>query len=488
MSDGPEAKWYHKLLKENFYGVAAQMALFAAGVAFTLIFPRILGSEDFGYLSLVLAIVGFLTVFGDFWTSLALLKFIPEGEKNGTSGDYYAYLLKLKLAFALLSSAAIFIFADWAGELYSAPGLGTALRIGAALFFMQAVYVFVETALIGLGRTRDSLAVGVVYNAARVLIPLAAFFFLTHSYYATLGGITAAYALAIAFAILITKSDPRISPSGRQIDTRQVNSYLLFGSVGYFFFLALSYSDTLVLGLFTTPDQVGIYRVAWLWAYSTAFLFPFSNRVLLSAHASHDDRRSGLIMDNALRYTFIFVFLMIAGIIAVSDRFLSILYSGQYDAAYLPLVALSFLTLETSLTNLSSTLLIGKGRKAEQPAILGVTAIIQFCLVLVLAPGMGVLGAAVSVAAAHVIYAIALTAIALRASGLRLPPSYVFKPVLCAAAALAVTLALKPYLQGVFGAIALGAAVTAIYLALAVATGAARPKEIIVLAKGVLRR
>jgi len=489
MAKKTEKKWYAYLFRENIYGLGIQAVTFLAGILSTFIFPNILGKDGFGYYSLVLGVATIGVWVADFGVQGALLRFIPEGVKNGIARKYFIEAFKWKLLSALGISAICFLAADNIAGIYNLPPLAEGIRVGALFLFFYSFSQFFETLFISLKEARNSLILSSLFNFGRVLLPVLVFFIYRQDYIGILMGVAVACAISVLTGATFALRNPTLAKTeDKEPNFAALKSYMIYCAIGAIVYILMQWSDTLILGLFRPISDVAIYRVAWLWANATLLLFPFPGRIFMPAYVYENTERSKRMFGLTLRYGFVFAFLMISGVILVSAQFLNLFYKGNYNDAYPIMVVLSLLTFELMLKNIAEGLLAGKDmvKITTYASIVATTA--QILLLFLLAPSFGVLGAAVAVTAHRVLVAVLETIIAARFISMRIPLSYVWKPALCTLATIAFLLPVWQHTFSLPAAIAYGAAVVAIYGLAAVVLRAVDIGEIVGIVRGSIRR
>ncbi|MDD5317379.1 MAG: oligosaccharide flippase family protein [Candidatus ainarchaeum sp.] len=455
-------KWYDYILKENAYGVAAQVVVFLAGLLVTITFPRILGTEGFGYFSLALVTANAAMFFADFGIFNVLLRMMPVGMREGNAQRYYAMFRAWKLALAFLSSSALFLASDFlAGAVFKAAPLAPALKLAAGYLFLYALYTFYDYYFISLKKNKFSLAISIAYNLLRFLLPLAVFLLISPDFYGFLAGTIAALALSVLASSFLARGI-RLPSKPHELNMEEVKRLLFYGSLSYLAGNLLIYSDTLAVGILLPASDVGIYRVAWLWATASAFLLPFSLRTFSSIHAYESMEKSAKIISATFKYTVMLVFLMLLGILAVSDKFLVLFYGPEFAVAYPILGVLSLMLFDMALSPIFSSLFIGKGYLGKPTTVGLASGAILIALLATLTPAYGLMGAAASIVAARTLNLFGTAWLAMRLAKFRLSPSLVLKPAL---AALASFLILKSFLPltGLLNALILGFASVALY-------------------------
>lgn len=482
-------KWYSALFKENAYGFGMQALVFIAGVVTTVIFPNILGKDGFAYYSMVIGVVAFGMVFADFGIQNAVLRFIPEGTKKGTAWKYFRVTQKWKIALSLLTAIALFAGAEALAAVYQAPSLVPGFRVGAVFLFFYSLMTYYETVFISLKKTRLAFMLQALYQVGRIAFPIAIFYSFMPNYVGATIGVAAAAFLYVVPALIATLRNPALSGGkDKPIDYSALKGYMMLCFVAYLAYITVQWSDTLIIGLMKPASDVAVYRIAWLWATATALLFPFSQRVFISAHAYEDAERSRKVFGMSLKYGFVFAFLMISGIVAVAGQFLQLVYGSGFVDAYPIMCVLSLLTIEMTLNVLSSGLLLGKG-KAELPTWISCAAAIgQIAMLLLLLPQYGLVAAAMGLVSIRVLLALLQAGFALRYISLGIPASYIYKPALCALLTIALLMPLRAYTFSLPAALACGVAVVAIYGLLSLVVKAVGFTEIVSVLHGSISR
>jgi len=482
-------KWYAYLFRENIYGFSVQAVSFVAGILSTVIFPNLLGKDGFGYFSIVIGVASIGTFFCDIGIPAALLKFIPAGLKEGVAWKYYELLFSWKLLASSATALAAFLLADAIAGAYGLPGLADGLRLGAAFLLPYAMLPFFENAFIGLKKARTTFVMDCAFHVGRIALPLLLFLAVGVGYLAAVAGNLIGCGIAVAIGWFLASREPLLKRSANAvIDSRALKGYVVFGVIWMIALALIQWSDLLIIGLFRPVSDVSVYRVAWLWATATAFLFPFSQKIFFAAHAHEDDARSRAVFSLTLKYGLAFAFLMIAGIALVAAQFLSLLYSGAYDEAYPVMIVLSMLTIDITLSTLASGLLTGKGDIRTPTAIHAVAGVAQVVLLFAVIPAFGMLGAAAVVVLVRVAAAIAQTGFALRFLSLRIPASYVYMPALCAIITALLLLPLREYTFSFPLALAYGTMLVALYGLLATLLRVVDLREIGAVVRGSVAR
>lgn len=267
------AQLYHRLdghTKEVVSGAASAFVLRISGAtlafALSVLLGRMLGASGVGLYFLALSVVTIATVLGRVGLDNTLLRFTAA---SASSGDWVAVkgLYQKSIRFTLVASGLlaipVAIFAPWIGTtLFSDPNLSVPLRLMALGIVPTALFTIVAQMLLGLKRTRDGIAVLSVWAPAFCLVGAVALVPIWG-----VAGAALAYALAAALAALIGwwrwhKATPQAIGLQGYFSTEK----LLKSSVPLFWVslsqLVITLSATVILGIWSTSADVGIYGAA----------------------------------------------------------------------------------------------------------------------------------------------------------------------------------------------------------------------------------
>ncbi len=467
------ASWYSYIIKENMYGFGIQIVTLLSGLLFAAIFPNLLGSEEFGYFSITLAIMNMWLFLGDFGTSSSTFRFIPLGLKKNAAGTYYAFLLKWKLIFSLLASAALFLLANFiALQLYHLPFLSSGLKVGSAFVLFYSLFVFYDNTLTAIKNARYSLLANIVFYSLRIIAPVLVFIVFPN-YVGVIFGLALASLVAFVASYLLSRKSEALGERGKATlhvqEIRKFAGYLTLSHIADNF---IGWADTLIIGLSQNMSQVAYYKVAILWVSAAAVLNPFAQRIFFSAHSFEDNARSAKMFRRMLGYGFVFSFLMLLGMLLLGRKFLSFMYGAQFLPAYEVLVVLAFLVFETGLNSASYPFLLGKGHVKFYTSARIAIGFVQTVLCLLFTPTYGIMSTALAVMGCRVVGAFMCAAYSMLKLGVRVESQLILKPFLCAALVFAVTQPFVHYAYNLYTGAALGAWVVVSYSALIFVTGA----------------
>src|SRR4051794_39591810 len=245
-------------------GIYVSVALgFLATVVAARKFPS---TEEFGLFSIVVAASGFFQILLDLTVEEAVVKYgfrYIAREDWGRLRDLYRSALRVKLVGAAVGTAALLAIAPFGDRLFGHAGLGTALFVVAWIPLGQAVEGLAGTALYLRGRY-DIRSLFLVWSMLLRLIGL--WLASPHGLVAAVAALVIAQAVSTATVGLVGRAAfrrfPVVEAEPLGDDRREIVSFVLQSSVASGVVSVRNYLTPLLLGIVTTPTQVGYFNVA----------------------------------------------------------------------------------------------------------------------------------------------------------------------------------------------------------------------------------
>lgn len=315
----------------NFF---SQLVMSFAGFFATIALTRTLGRDQYGAYVVVLAVLAWLTIAGNFGLSQAIKKRVSEatGDNYVVSGAFAQLGLYVLIAVVLLLAR---------------PYLNAYMGIEATFVLIGLLGVrligdFVETVLDGQRLVHVSSLLSPVEWTSRSLVQVALVL--------TGFGITGAfagYAVGALVAAVVGSyflSVPKSLPTRREL--ARLKSYAQFSwlaSVQGRTFLSM---DTVVLAAFVANSVIAVYEIAWNLASLFAIfgssirrtLFPEMSRI--SSEGGIDEEITGLLR-TSLAFLGLFIVPGLVGSAIVGDVILTI-YGSGFETGYYILLVLTF--------------------------------------------------------------------------------------------------------------------------------------------------
>jgi len=473
--------WYSILVRENVYGIASQTLAICAGIAFAVIFPRVLGPGLFSYFSLVFAFANVMLFFCKFGSYEALIKLLPASIVTGAASSTYRYLLRIRYLLSLASSVFMFAFSDsLASILFRDASLSFGIRVGAVFLFSYSLYEFYETVFVAVKRNKFALYVNVVFQSSRIALPLV-LYYVYRTYTSVLLGVGLAALAGLFAGVLLERGIKVVREGDGMVDKKTFRKYFTYGSVGYFGLLLLQWMDTLLVGVLVDPAEVGFYRVGVMWMSVVWLFIPFSSRVLFALYSEKTEtlerEKINTVYSYSLRYSLLVAFLIMAGVWLTSDYFIAFVYGPEYAAAAPVLLVLSFLAVESSLNAINTPLLQGVGKIDVQTKYMITVGLLAF-LGGIYGSGYGIVGVAFAFMLVRTVSMIALTAYVLRVLKAAIRPGVYLKPLFSAVLTFVLLSPLKHLVSSLPTGLLYGFSVVAVYVSIAVALKTVSFKEL----------
>jgi len=163
-----------------------------------------------------------------------------------------------------------------------------------------------------------------------------------------------------------------------------------------------SYADILMLGIFASAEEVGIYRVSVQGAMLVTFgisaidmvVAPFIARL----YAQEDMQRLQKIVTYAARFGAAFALLLFLTYFLFGEKVLSLLFGAEYIPGWMALVILSFGRLLNAVAGPVVFLLNMTGYEREMMRGVSISTALNIFLNLILIPEYGMEGASLSTA------------------------------------------------------------------------------------------
>lgn len=281
--------WINRMdfhMKEVVRGasVAFTLKVFSVGLSFgfNVLLARLLGAEGAGIYFLALTVTTIATVFGRVGLGFALLRFTAD---HAAKGDWTKVAgvarigIRIATGASILITLLLFSSASWiAQSIFSKSLLIVPLRLMALSILPMSLLNLYSELLKGLKKIRDSMLVQVV-GIPFISLPLLA---LLGGKLKVMGAVSAYVASTIfvfLFGVFLWR---RATPQLRNLPGHFDSRLLIKTSLPLFWVtlmsLVINMTDTILLGIWTESEMVGIYGAALRTAMLTSFiLFAFNS-------------------------------------------------------------------------------------------------------------------------------------------------------------------------------------------------------------------
>lgn len=404
------AQLYHRLdghTKEVVSGTASTFVIRIVGAVFSfalsVVLGRMLGVNGVGLYFLALSVISIATVLGRVGLDNTLLRFTAA---STSSGDWVAvkglYLkgIRFTLVASSLMTIAVVVFAPWLGTtLFDDPNLIAPLRLMALSIVPTALFTIVAQMLQGLKRAKDGIAVLSFWAPAFCLAGAIALV-------PTWGveGAALVYSMAAALTAFIAwwrwhKATPQTAGLHGHFSTIK----LLKSSMPLFWVslsqLTITLSATVVLGIWSTSADVGIYgaasRIMALFNFLVLAVSSIASPKFSEMHQQGDMRAVERLAKNStvllvLSSSPAFVILFLA-----PDKVMG-LFGHEFVSGATVILILAAGQLVNIVTGPAGNVLMMCGHERMVRNTMSASALICIAVSLLLIPQIGVIGAALA--------------------------------------------------------------------------------------------
>ena len=370
-----------------------------------ILLARYLGTSGYGTYAYAMAVLTVLLIFADLGIAQYTLRNVAGSVKSNILADQQIavrYGLQTTLLFALILSGIGLIFLS----IFAVENT-TALALVLILLPISAGFKFATYALRGMGK----ITLG--QSLERLALPTIVFFSLwaMFSVVEWQTPINAIYIQVFAYSLVLLLAtgyllkqlqipwhNLRLVSASPFSLARQSLPFALIGMVG----ILNTQIDILMLGWFTNPDQVGLYRVASLASVLVAFGLQAANVALPTLfarlQANQDQQQLQRLVTISARLI-LFAAIPVAGVLILfGDTLAGLVFGEAFTASYGPMVILVVGELVGASFGSIGFLLYMSNKEQIALRVLAGCALVNVILNAIMIPLFGMLGAAIATA------------------------------------------------------------------------------------------
>jgi O-antigen/teichoic acid export membrane protein len=398
------------VLKKSFLALAVRLGGMVTQYLFIFIVARLYGPKEQGAFTLCFTVLQLFAIFSQMGLDNRLTRIIAAHKDQADSAiikTTYIQSLRLTLFASSIWAIATFFSAPFiAGTIFSKPEITDELQ--------QTCMAFVPFVIIGLNsagyRGFKNMTGFLIFKAIQPL--LSAILLLVLFYMKSNWGVVHAYTYATLGTCLISIITwfrfSKMNESAYQ-PTLSWNQMLgesmpmmLTGSM----FFILGWTDNIILGIFRTSEEVGMYDAAFKLSTLSAIVLLAINAIQAPVFSDlYQKKEMGrlqqiIIKSNRLLF---FTSLPLTLLLCIfPETILGFLGEG-FKGAWIALILLAIGNFINSITGSIGILLQMSGHQKQYNKIITTTAIGSIVLNFILIPKVGILGAAISSSAAKII-------------------------------------------------------------------------------------
>lgn len=382
------------------------------GYIYKLIIARI-GPEEYGLLSLGIAIFGFITIISIFGLDFGVLRYVSyynaKYDDRKVKGTILS-ALKINIVLSLILGFLLFISADKIATIFfHSVRLGLILKIVAIAIPFDGVRNILINALKGYKKARYEVYSKTLIEDA-VKVGLTVFFlYLGYSIYGAIMAFT--FAIFISMLITIYFAYKVIFKSLKNLIAIKRGRILLSYSwpllLNSLLICLIVWIDTILIGYFRTASEVGLYDAAAATG-KLMLVFPHSLVVLFlpviaGLYVNKDKISLNNTYSTVMKWVFMINFAILMVFIIFSKQILGILFGTIYASSAIALILLSIGHFFNGLSYTSRDLLMIFKRTKLIFIIGSIGVLLNIILDILLIPKYGVNGAAIATMIVHLL-------------------------------------------------------------------------------------
>lgn len=359
----------------------------AIGYISTMYFAHSLGPAIMGAYFTFLAYYGIFDLIGDGGFGGAAVKRISEGKEQNEYFTAYVTLRCLLLCISLIICTIIFPLLPDLQDSGLMPWMLAALVIG-------TVYSISTTDIYGTAQVGITQVSNFFNTSFKIIIQVAAVFIGF-----AVGGLVAGYIAGMVLSILINTRFLRLSFSRYKLTHVKALftfSFWTFLSSGGS--LIFSYADTILIGLFMTQGDVGVYRLAFQLASVSSIIVTAFHTTLYPRisqwHAENSLPRIETALSKALTYCLLLAIPITAGGILLSRQLMYFLYGESFISGADVLIILLFVQIANIFMFLFTMSLNAMDKPRDSFMVTSLSAVLNIFFNILLIPVLGIAGAA----------------------------------------------------------------------------------------------
>ncbi|MEN6359485.1 MAG: flippase [Smithella sp.] len=376
--------------RQSLLSFGSFLTVTGLGFISTFYFAHYLGPAVLGVYFLFLAYYGiFVDLIGDGGFGGAAVKRISEGREQN---DFFTAFVILRLALLCISIATFIVISPFLSGLQS-DGLlyWLILALVAGSLATMTGSALHGTAQVGIMQV-SNLFNTIMKNLVQILAVFIG---------CGVAGLVAGFVAGLITALLINY---RFIPLSLSRCKRSHFTGLLSFSIWTFFssggLLIFTYADTILIGLFMSESDVGIYRVALqLTGVASVIVFVFHTVLYPRVSNWHAEKQFGMIehsLTRAFTYSLFLAIPITAGGIILSEKLLFFFYGAAFESGAPTFIILLFVQIANVFMWLLTMCLNATDRPRASFIITAASGIINIVLNILLIPIFGISGAAIA--------------------------------------------------------------------------------------------
>ena len=364
-----------------------------------IILARSLSVADFGLWSLFLSIITVICVLSYFGINNSSKKFVAQYNETENLENVLTSSLKLRIIFSALFSFLVFLVAKPLSIILWYPELTGLLLLGIPLVFLSGLVEYLKMVFMGLHKIKYNFIINTLEYSLKLILIIIFLFFSSHIHSVIQSFIIAMfitssvglYLLYFNFYKNLKKSDYNFTN-----DILKYSFPLLFISLG---FIVLTEIDTMMIGMFSSIEEVGIYAVAKQIIINLphiAIAITMGTMPIFAKLNKENKKKLNIKLFELLKIVLLIYIAIMIGILILSPLLIPLVFGNNYINSVLPLQILSFYSVLVGISVVLTAALDYTWRAKKRALNISFTIILNIMLNLILIPKYGAVGASVA--------------------------------------------------------------------------------------------
>lgn len=402
-----KSKLYHKDNKEIIWSLLSKGSTVVFFLSTNIYLARSLGVGNYGLWSLFLSVITIVFTFSYFGINPATGKFVAQYNETVKLKGVLLTSIKLRLLISLFFAITFFLAHRILADILGYPELTILFYCGVPLIFLSGLVEYLKAVYMGLHRIKYFFIVSILEHGLKFIF-VVGFLYISNSVISVVN--------SYAFALLITCCVGFYFLYSRFYKVLESNDYdfkkdiinysypFIFISIGT---IASTEIDTVMLGVLSTTNEVGIYAVAKQIVLKTPHLALAIAMGTTPVFAKLNNRNKGEFKN---KFKKLFrnvsgIYIIIAlSIIFISPIIIPMVFSVEYTNSVLPLQILSLYSFMFAVVIIIDSVLNYTGKAKVRAYSISIVMVLNVLLNYCLIPIYGAVGAAMATTISFIPY------------------------------------------------------------------------------------
>lgn len=395
--------YFEELFKKGSIAFIYKVAGLALGYIFTLLITRTLGAESMGIYALSTTILAIITTFGNLGFSTALLRFVSEYStlnRRDLLKEIYLKATKIIIPFSIILTILLFSLSNFISEyIFNSPDLSIYFRLISLAVLPSILSMINLESLRGLKKIKEYAFISNISIAGLSLFSLLILLIFFRNSSLPIVALLISHAFIAMYSYKVWRKHSKIQgiTVKNELKTENIMKValpLLFSSS---LFLVIDWTDTIMLGIYSTEIDVGIYHVCLKLALLTSITLYAINSIaapkFAEYYAKRDLKSLEMIVHQSTRLMF-WTSVPIVLIYLIFPSFVLGIFGSDFKKGAIALIFLSIGQFVNVISGSVGYFLQMTGKEKVFQYIIFAATIINIILNMILIPRYGINGAA----------------------------------------------------------------------------------------------